>query len=97
MQSLEHQNTKETFIKNIVKQWPNELCELTKIARSEPQIQKLCLLGELLTKKIVEQDKDGSINKDEVKEVRKGIAKQKKKDQKEEIQQIFEGEQLGLC
>ena len=28
---------KETFIKNLVSQWVNELRELTKIAKSEPQ------------------------------------------------------------
>ena len=47
-------------------------------------------LTEQLTKKIVEQDKDGSINKDNVKEARRGIAKQM------ELQKILGGEQLGL-
>ena len=53
-------------------------------------------LTEQLTKKIVEQDKDGSINKDSVKEARRGIAKQSEKDQQEELQKILGGEQLGL-
>ena len=53
-------------------------------------------LTEQLTKKIVEQDKDGSINKDSVKEARRGIAKQREKDQQEELQKILGGEQLGL-
>ena len=164
---------KETFIKNLVNQWVNELRELTKIAKSEPQaaysnfthslrqkwnfamrtipglenyLQPLedviskdflpDLLGcpikqeirelislpprlggmgiinpikaaveefknsvrltEQLTKKIVEQDKDGSINKDSVKEARRGIAKQREKDQQGELQKILGGEQLGL-
>ena len=56
--------------------------------------QKLCVPDK--TKKIVEQDKDGSINKDSVKEARRGIAKQREKDQKEELQKILGGEQLGL-
>ena len=42
-------------------------------------------LTEQLTKIIVEQDKDGSINKDSVKEARRGIAKQREKDQQEEL------------
>ena len=53
-------------------------------------------LTEQLTKKIVEQDKDGSINKDSVKEARSGIAKQREKDQQEELQKLLGGEQLGL-
>ena len=55
----------------------------------------MCLTKQL-TKKIVEQDKDGSINKDSVKEARRGIAKQREKDQQEELQKILGGEQLGL-
>ena len=55
----------------------------------------VCLTKQL-AKKIVEQDKDGSINKDSVKEARKGIAKQREKDQQEELQNILGGEQLGL-
>ena len=164
---------KETFIKNLVSQWVNELCQLTKIAKSEPQAaysnfthslrqkwnfamrtipglenyllpledviskeflpdllgcpieqeirelislpprlggmgiinpikaaveefkNSVCLTKQL-TKKIVEQDKDGSINKDSVKEARRGIAKQREKDQQEELQKILGGEQLGL-
>ena len=42
-----------------------------------------------LAKKIVEQDKEGSINKDNVKEARRGIAKQREKDQQEELQKIL--------
>ena len=53
----------------------------------------VCLTKQL-AKKIVEQDKDGSINKDDVKEARRGIAKQREKDQKEELQKILGGEQL---
>ena len=52
-------------------------------------------LAKQLTKKIVEQDKDGSINKDSVKEARRGIAKQREKDQQEELQKTLGGEQLG--
>ena len=55
----------------------------------------VCLTKQL-TKKIVEQDKDGSINKDSVKETRREIAKQREKDQQEELQKILGGEQLGL-
>ena len=162
MQPLEHQINKETFIKNLVSQWVNELRELTKIAKSElqaaysnfthslrqkwnfamrtipglenyllpledvitkeflpdllgcpikPEIQELislpprlggmgiinpiktaveefknsvCLTKQLI-KKIVEQDKNESINKDSVKEARRGIAKQREKDQQEEL------------
>ena len=49
-----------------------------------------------LAKKTVEQDKDGCINKDNVKEARRGIAKQREKDQQEELQKILGGKQLGL-
>ena len=52
-------------------------------------------LTKQLAKRIVEKDKDGSINKDKVREVRRGIAKQREKDQKEELQTVG-GEQLGL-
>ena len=52
-------------------------------------------LTEQLTKKIAEQDKDGSINKDSVKEARRGIAKQREKDRQKELQKILGGGQLG--
>ena len=55
----------------------------------------VCLTKQL-AKKIVEQDKDRSISKDNVKEARRGIAKQREKDQQEELQKILGGEQLGL-
>ena len=55
----------------------------------------VCLTKQL-TKKVIEQDKDGSINKDGIKEARRGIAKQREKDQQEELQKILGGEQLGL-
>ena len=55
----------------------------------------VCLTKQL-TKKIVEQDMDGGISKDSVKEVRRGKAKQREKDQQEELQKILGGEQLGL-
>ena len=50
---------------------------------------KTVCLTKQLTKEIVEQDKDGSINKDSVKEARRGIAKQREKDQQEELQKIL--------
>ena len=49
-----------------------------------------------MAKKTVEQDKDGSINKFNVKEARRELAKQMEKDQHEELQKILGGEQLGL-
>ena len=36
------------------------------------------------------------MNKDEIKEVRRGIAKHREKDQQEELQKVLEGEQVGL-
>ena len=55
----------------------------------------VCLTKQL-AKKIVEQDKVASINKDNVKEDRRGIAKWREKDRKEGLQKISRGEQLGL-
>ena len=50
-------------------------------------------LTELLTN--CRKNKDGGINKDEVKEGRKGIAKQREKDQKEELQKILTVKNFG--
>ena len=52
-----------------------------------------CLTKQLI-KKIAEHDKDGSINKDGVKEVRRGMQKQRERDQNETLKKIL-GELLG--
>ena len=54
---------------------------INPIKAAVEEFKNCVCLTEQLTKKIVEQDKDGSINKDSVKEARRGIAKQRVKDQ----------------
>ena len=54
---------------------------INPIKAAVEEFKKCVCLTKQLTKKVVEQDKFGSINKDSVKEARRGIAKQREKDQ----------------
>ena len=75
---------------------PRGMGIINPIKAAVEEFKNSVCLTKQLTKKIVEQDKDGSINKDDVKKPRRGIAKQRDKAQKEELQKILGGEQLGL-
>ena len=59
---------------------------INQIKAAVEKFKNSVCLTKQLAKKIVEQDKDGSINKDDVKEARRGIAKQREKNQNEEKQ-----------
>ena len=65
------------------------IINLIKAAVEEFKIS-VCLTKQL-AKKIVEQDKDRSINNDDVKEAKRGIAKQRDTDQMKELQTILGG------
>ena len=69
---------------------------INPIKTAVDEFRNSAFLTKQLTKKTVKQDKDGSINKDKAKEVRRRIAKQREKGQKEKFQKILKGEQLGL-
>ena len=69
---------------------------ISPIKAAVEEFKNSVCLTKQLAKKIVQQDKDGSINKDSVKEARREIAKHWENDQQEELQKILGGKQLGL-